>query len=178
MARDEPTLLRAVALSGFMGAGKSTVGPMLAGLLGVGFRDLDRLLESEAGRTVPEIFRLEGEAGFRAREVDLMRRCLTGPPMVWSLGGGAVTTPEGRSVLKQSGVRVVWLQVDWETVAVRVSAEDRPLLAAGADAGALLLVAREPWYRACADITVDGRRPPAEVAQEIRDRLREAGDVD
>jgi shikimate kinase len=89
-----------VALAGFMGVGKSTVGAALAPQLGLGFVDLDAEIAVESGRTLPQIFSCEGEAGFRAREAATLRRILSGPPVVLALGGGTLHQPGNLDALQ------------------------------------------------------------------------------
>jgi shikimate kinase len=174
-----PALLRPVALTGFMGAGKSTVGPLLAERIPAPFHDLDRLIEGAAGTDIPTLFRREGEAGFRLREARALTRMLDErPPAVWALGGGAVTDPGSCAVLRRAGARIVWIRVDWDTVRRRVSAEGRPLLQGGPEAGARLWAEREAVYRRVADFAVDGTGDPARVAETIWARLVELGDVE
>src|SRR6516225_8662591 len=89
--------MRPIVLSGFMATGKSTVGPRLAARLGVPFLDTDAELERITGRRVPELFREEGEAAFRAREGALAQSLLSDPaPRVLAFGGGAVTIASTR----------------------------------------------------------------------------------
>ncbi len=89
--------MRSIVLSGFMATGKSTVGPMLAARLGVPFVDTDTELERETGKGIPEQWREEGEASFRAREALLVEKILSRPePQVVSFGGGTVTTKRAR----------------------------------------------------------------------------------
>jgi shikimate kinase/3-dehydroquinate synthase len=112
-----------VALVGFMGAGKTTV----AHGLGLPFAAVDASIEQDAGRTVPELFEHEGEQGFRAREAKLVERLLVSPqPLVLDLGGGAVTTPRVRELLREHAT-VVWLDTDVETCWQRVAGSGRPL---------------------------------------------------
>jgi 3-dehydroquinate synthetase/shikimate kinase len=121
-----PALDRHVALIGFMGAGKSTVGADVAERLGRPFLDLDREIERTAGATVPELFRA-GEAMFRAHEVREALRLLNArPPAVLSLGGGAVTSEQVRDVLHAHATTVL-LDVDVETAWERSRGGDRPL---------------------------------------------------
>jgi shikimate kinase len=180
MAGVRPALLRPVALTGFMGAGKSTVGPLLAHRLAVPFYDLDRVIEADdpEGLTVAELIARDGETRFREREHAVLARHLNRSPAVWALGGGAITVPSTRRVLEQVGARVVWLEVDWETVAGRIALASRPLLAAGAEHGRRLLEARAPLYRDASQIVVDARPRPEQVAATIYAKLVELGDVD
>lgn len=107
----------AVALVGFMGAGKSTVGPALAQRLKWQFFDLDQLVEARDGRTVEQIFRESGEADFRNLEQTLLRESLTGlkaSGSVLALGGGAFAQPEIRQLLLEANVPSVFLDASVE----------------------------------------------------------------
>jgi shikimate kinase len=123
---------RSILLCGLMGSGKSSVGRMLAERLGWRFVDTDALVEAAAGASVARIFEREGEAGFRAREREVLRS-LAGSGCVIALGGGAVESAENREILAGKG-RLVWLDARPETLAGRIGADaGRPLLA-GLDA--------------------------------------------
>src|SRR5207247_5909647 len=120
-----------VYLVGMPGSGKSTVGPELAGRLGVPFIELDAEIEGAAGRSVPEIFAEEGEAGFRAREAAALVDAARRDPSVVSCGGGVVLEPANRVTLRATG-EVVFLSVALEVLAARVPpAADRPVLQHG-----------------------------------------------
>jgi shikimate kinase / 3-dehydroquinate synthase len=144
-----PALERHIALIGFMGAGKSTVGAEVAERLGRPFVDLDREIERTAGASVPELFRA-GEAEFRAREVSEALRVLrTGPPGVVSLGGGAVTSEQVRDALRANATTVL-LDVDVDTAWDRSRRGDRPLAQDELRFRALY-ERRRPQYDECAD---------------------------
>jgi shikimate kinase len=166
---------KTVWLVGMMGAGKSSVGVALAELLGVPFVDTDAEVESRAGAKVAELFAREGEAGFRARELEAVESCL-GRPAVVALGGGALTRSEVRQRIARQG-RVVYLRARPESLAARVgTAPERPLLQ-GLDAeGRLarlqeLLAARERDYeRGALVVDTDGLDVGA-VADAVARRL-------
>ena len=102
----------AVALVGFMGAGKTTVGEALAARLGWSFNDLDRLIERKEGRTIDQIFQLSGEPVFRRIEQATLKDALDGlktVPSVFALGGGAFTDQENHRLLASADVAVVFL---------------------------------------------------------------------
>jgi shikimate kinase len=114
-------------LVGFMGTGKTTLGRAVADRMGLPFVDLDERIEAASGMTVAEIFAAEGEAGFRRRESDALRRWVsTGEPAVVATGGGAFAIEENRVLMKSSGV-VVWLDVPVGELLERIEGADRPL---------------------------------------------------
>jgi shikimate kinase len=86
-------------LTGFMGSGKSTVGPLLAARLGWRFVDVDDVIEAEAGTKITELFAKYGEAAFRRREHEAIARLAEGEELVLALGGGAIETEEVRTLL-------------------------------------------------------------------------------
>lgn len=155
-----------IVLVGFMGAGKSTVGPLLARRLGWEFVDLDQEIEAEAGRPVSEIFAREGEAGFRARERAAAERVSARPRLVVAAGGGAFAAEETRAALCR-GALTVWLRCDLEVLLSRIPRDgSRPLAGSRATITALFR-GREPSY-ALADVTVDTTRAsPDEAARAI-----------
>jgi shikimate kinase/3-dehydroquinate synthase len=126
--------MKSVVLSGFMGTGKSTVGPPLAARLGIGFVDTDAEIERSTAKSVAELWRAEGEAGFRAREAALVERLVLGhAPLVIALGGGAVTVERVRRLMIDHAL-VVTLTASPETVVTRTpDIRARPNLAVGAD---------------------------------------------
>ena len=160
-----------VYLVGMPGAGKSVVGRELAGMLGVPFIDLDELIEREAGKTVAQIFTLEGEAAFRALEAQTLVKAGTNDPAVVACGGGVVLEQANRIALRNTGV-AVYLDVPLEQLEGRVRpAADRPLVRETGDM-AKLLAARGPLYREFAAHVVDGSGTPGQVAQAIVEELR------
>src|SRR4051812_19177469 len=123
-----------LVLTGFMGTGKSTVGPLLAKQLGWLFIDTDALVEREAGMPVSEIFATHGEPAFRAMERRTCRDAATSHQAVISVGGGAVLDQENRRVLEQSGL-IVLLTCEKDMLVRRLQQSarrgERPLLARG-----------------------------------------------
>ncbi len=145
----------AVVLIGFMGAGKSSVGRVVAGLLGADFVDLDARIESAAGRSVGEIFASEGEGVFREMEKEAIRDAVAVPGRVVAAGGGAFLDPGNRALLK-AYAPVVFLDVSPETVLARLSRDaSRPLLRGGDREAKVrdLMARRRPSY-AEADFSV------------------------
>jgi len=152
-----------IVLIGFMATGKSTVGRLLAIQSGRHFIDLDEVIESTAAMTIPDIFRLEGEVGFRLRERAALLETLSTQDTVIATGGGAACQPGNREAMLASGT-VVSLGVSAEE-AIRRTADrgGRPLLDGQADRLAKarqLLESREPYYnQATLRIETDGKEP-------------------
>lgn len=146
-----------VVLVGPMGAGKSTVGRLLASRLGFGFVDTDSVIEDRTGADIPWIFDVEGEAGFRSRETGVLRDLLTErAPMVIATGGGIVTRDENIMLLKQLGT-VFFLQASLEQLTARTSKDKkRPLLQVKDPKAKIkeLLESRTPLYEKAADVNV------------------------
>lgn len=141
---------RHVALIGFMGAGKTTLGEEAAERLGRPFIDLDRELEGSLGRSIPEVFLELGEAQFRVLEAEKTLEALrSAPPAVLSLGGGVVTSPEVRATLQDRALTVL-IDVDLETAWSRSRDSARPL-ARDEELFHALYAEREPLYRECAE---------------------------
>ncbi len=167
--------MRNVYLVGFMGAGKSTVGALLAEWLDMSFVDMDAAIEARANSTVAEIFEDAGEAGFRDLETQELRLLSSGSDTLVACGGGVVIRDENRTLLHASGT-VVYLRVTAGEALARVRGDGlRPLLAG--DAATLapaLLAARESLYENTADITMDTLgRTPEEVATLVLDAIRQ-----
>ncbi|UFR07327.1 MULTISPECIES: shikimate kinase [Streptomyces] len=157
-----------------MGVGKSTVGRLLAGRLGVGYRDTDEDIVTAQGRAIAEIFVDEGEAAFRAIEKAAVRAALTEHDGVLALGGGAVLDPDTRALL--AGHRVVYLSMRAEEAVRRAALDEaRPLLAVNPRRRwRELMEARRHLYEevATAVVATDGRTPE-EVTQAALDALEE-----
>lgn len=145
---------RAVVIIGAPGAGKSTVGPMLASELGLDFVDVDAVIESRLGRSISEIFVEDGEAAFRATEESTTAELLA-EPVVLALGGGAILSAATRAAL--SGHRVIWLKVGVSAAAQRVGLNaSRPLLLGNVRGRLVRLMAdRVPLYAECATEQVE-----------------------
>jgi XRE family aerobic/anaerobic benzoate catabolism transcriptional regulator len=163
-----------VALLGLRGAGKSTVGRLLAKRLGVPFHELDALVERASGLPLAGMFAVHGEAYFRRVERETLERLLRGDePFVLAVGGGLVTEPETYAALRR-GCRTVWLRAKPEEHMARVAAQgDLRPMSRRADAMTELrglLAARTPLY-AQADLTIDTSRVrPEQAAARIATR--------
>ena len=165
-----------VVLIGFMGAGKSTVGRLVARRLGYRFEDMDQRIESRTGRRIAAIFREDGEETFRAMERDEAEALGGTTRCVVAAGGGAFARSPTRALL-QRGAVTVWLRCDIDTVSARIPADGTRPLAANRDIMRALLAEREASYR-MADVTVDAVGTPDEVADRVvalvQDRLQDA----
>jgi len=118
-----------IYLVGFMGSGKSTVGPILANALGFQFLDIDNIIEEKANKTIPEIFQTEGEAAFREIERSALEELKSSSNTVIALGGGTITNPENLKIAKENGI-LVYLKISPEEILSRIQhhSEDRPML--------------------------------------------------
>lgn len=161
---------QSIVLVGPMGAGKSTIGKLLAGILHLPFADSDRVIEDRTGADIPWIFDVEGEDGFRQRETAVLKDLLVAQPMVLATGGGIVVREENRDLLKGDSV-VVYLTASIDQLVERTYKDKkRPLLqVADPEAKIRELIAfRDPLYQEVADIVIQtDRRGPKAVAQEI-----------
>jgi shikimate kinase len=160
---------------GAPGAGKSTVGGAVAGLLGVPFVDSDAIIEERVGKPIPEIFFDDGEDAFRALERSVIVDALSGFSGILALGGGAILNDATRALLADH--TVVYLSVELSDAVRRVGlGAGRPLLAVNPRATLkYLLDQRRPLYAEVATHTVatDGR-DPGEIAAEVAALLKPA----
>jgi shikimate kinase len=160
-------------LVGAPGAGKSTIGAAVAGLLGVPFADADAIIEQRAGKPIPEIFIDDGEDAFRALERAVVAETLTGFDGVLALGGGAILHEGTRELL--AAHTVVYLSVELSDAVRRVGlGAGRPLLSINPRATLrFLLDQRRPLYTSVATHTVatDGRSPE-EISAEVAGLLK------
>jgi 3-dehydroquinate synthase len=157
-----------------MGAGKTTIGRMLARRLGMTFADSDHEIEARTGASVPWIFEIEGEASFRRREADMIRELTAGSGLVLATGGGAVLNPDSRRLLAERGT-VVYLRASVNSILARTSHDkNRPLLQTADPRRKLedLTAQREPLYREIADLVIDTGRPNVQsMVQTILDQM-------
>jgi shikimate kinase len=159
-----------------MGAGKSTIGRLLAKELHLPFKDSDKEIEVRTGADIPWIFDVEGEAGFREREQAVLADLCREDGLVLATGGGAVLRAENRAALHAGG-RVIYLHTSVEQQLERTARDrNRPLLRTANPGQVLreLLATRDPLYREIADVVIEtDQRPPRMVVQEILSRLEQ-----
>lgn len=173
-----------IALVGFMGSGKTTVGRALAGLLGFPFIDLDAAIENAAGKRISAIFAEEGEGAFRVRETEALRSLASrGEGEVLACGGGVVVSETNRRLLAAEFI-AVWLDVPFGELMDRLSAEAeraaRPLLNSERyrEEAEALFRAREPLYREASRFTYrwKANESPADAASAIAEMLASASE--
>ncbi|MGB6687994.1 MAG: shikimate kinase [Terracidiphilus sp.] len=161
--------IRRIVLTGFMGSGKTTVGPLVAVRLGWRFIDVDDVIEAEAGAAIAELFARYGEAAFRERERAAIARLAAGDALVLALGGGAIESLDTRAMLLASeNTLLVHLEVELATTLARCAGTEgtRPVLADQANLEARYR-RRLPLYRtAHVSIPVDALTPE-EAAEAI-----------
>ena len=157
-----------------MGAGKSTIGRLLAKELHLPFKDSDKEIEVRTGANIPWIFDKEGEPGFRDRETAMIVELCHENGIVLATGGGAVMRPDNRLALRKGG-RVVYLHASIEQQVARTARDrNRPLLRNANPEKILrdLLAIRDPLYREIADLVIEtDERPPRMVVLNILERL-------
>ena len=161
-------------LIGYRATGKTTVARLLSERLSCQAVDADDIIETRAEMPIKEIFAVDGEAGFRDLETEIVKELSQRSDTVVALGGGALQRPENRQQLFGTGV-MIWLQAAAETIQRRIegdpaTAERRPNLtvAGGFQEIQQLLSAREPVYQECADYQVDTEdKSPESVADAI-----------
>ncbi len=159
-----------------MGAGKSTIGRLLAKELRLLFKDSDKEIELRTGANIPWIFDKEGEPGFRDREQAMIGELCELQGVVLATGGGVVMREANRQALRQGG-RVIYLHASVEQQVGRTARDrNRPLLRTANPEATLraLLELRDPLYREIADLVVEtDERPPRMVVLDILERLEQ-----
>lgn len=164
-----------IVLVGVPGAGKTTVGKLLATELAVDFFDSDQVIEAQAGKSVSDIFTQDGEPAFRKMEHDVISELLNSNNAVIALGGGSLGNDDTRARVKDS--TAVWLVTGLAQAVDRVGMNrNRPLLL-GNVRGQLadLMAAREPFYKEVAKFAVDtSKLSPSEVVSEIISELKKS----
>lgn len=173
---DTRSLPRRVVLTGFMGAGKSTAGRLLADLLGWKFIDTDTLVEERFGTTITKMFVAEGEEVFRRRESAALARALGEQHAVIAVGGGAPEILTNRLLLEQTaGTAVVFLEAPFAVLFDRCVLQEgallRPVLA-NAEAAEGRFASRLPFYKRCAQFHLATEAlDPAQTANAILSKL-------
>lgn len=162
-------------LIGMMGAGKTTVGKELARRRKLRFADCDHEIVARTGVSIPTIFEIEGEAGFRRRETQMMDELTRESDIVIATGGGVVTTPENRALMRERGI-VFYLNVPPQILFERTRHDrNRPLLQVENPRQRIeeLYRQRDPLYREVAHVVVDGGRTnPGTMVRLIEDALK------
>lgn len=173
---ESPTIPGNVFLVGLMGAGKTSVGRLMAKRFNKTFYDCDQEIERRTGVKISVIFDIEGEEGFRAREATVLRELVALHDIVLATGGGAVLREENRRVLMQHGT-VVYLRASLEDLWQRTRHDrNRPLLQTGDPRAKLeqLFMQRDPLYHEVATLVVDtGNQSLRNLAHILEQRLRE-----
>ncbi len=165
--------VRRVALIGFMGAGKSTVGLILARRLGLEFVDLDQLVARSQGRSIAQIFQTDGEEVFRRMESECLRTLMDRPPCVLATGGGTPIRPENRDFFL-THARTFYLALPFRDLMARTGSDGtRPLLARPKKEIEALYRSRVQVYRMLGEVVPARGCSPDEVARTILERLRE-----
>ncbi|WP_256208477.1 shikimate kinase [Nitrosospira briensis] len=163
-----------IFLVGMMGAGKTTIGRLLAGFLKKTFYDSDREIQKRTGVSIPLIFEIEGEAGFRKRETEMLSELVKTRNIVLATGGGAVLSAQNREMLKQSGT-VIYLRATVDDLWRRTRQDkNRPLLQTQDPRTKLLELygQRDPLYQETAHIIVEsGKRSARHLAQLLAQQL-------
>lgn len=168
------SLPKRVVLVGPMGAGKSTIGRMLAKELGYRFMDSDRIIEERCGANIPWIFDVEGEAGFRQRETAMLCELANQSNIVLATGGGAVMREENHPHLKRDAL-VIYLKTSIEQQVERTRKDrNRPLLQNDNPEAVLrrLFALRDPLYTQLADIVMfTDRKSPRLVVRQLVNQM-------
>lgn len=171
---------QSIFLVGPMGAGKSTVGRFLAERLGYEFIDSDHEIEERTGVTIPMIFDIEGEAGFRQREIAVIDELTQRPNIVLATGGGVVLAEDNRRALRSRGF-VIYLRSSVESLVQRTKNDrNRPLLQTGDPETVIrqILEARDPLYVEIADLVIETQQVSVfRVVKHIHETLEAQGIV-
>ncbi len=166
-----------IALIGFMGVGKTAVGKAVAERLNKEFIELDALIEQKAGKTIPEIFRQDGEIRFRELEIEAVKEVAGRENVVIACGGGVVLNRINIERLRK-GCLIVYLTASPGVILQRISGDnsERPLVNSGDKASRIreLLRFRQPFYQRAADITINtSRLRVSSVVDKIIDRVKQ-----
>lgn len=147
-----------IILVGMMGAGKTTIGKLLSNKLNYNFIDLDKIIEEKSGVKINTIFEIEGESGFRDRELQALRHSLEKDQVIISTGGGIVTYEKSRTQLIKNNALIIYLKANLQTLCNRLKNDNsRPILNVADKEQVIerVLEEREPYYYDLADMDVD-----------------------
>jgi shikimate kinase len=166
-----------IALIGFMGAGKTTIGQLLAEELGCEFIDTDNLIQQLSGQVIPEIFASQGESAFRKLEKSVIHKILQDAKFkVVSFGGGAVMDNENRALINDNCL-TIWLWASIPEVLKRINFNTRPLLESSLSVKKAdqLMAERKPFYARLAELVVSAEKEaPQLIARSIKDEIDKA----
>ena len=141
-----------------MGAGKTTIGKLLSNKLGYDFIDLDKIIEEKSGVKINTIFEIEGEEGFRERELQVLSDVIENNKVIISTGGGIVTDERSRAHLIRNNALIIYLKANLQTLFNRLKNDNsRPMLNVNNKEQVIekILQKREPLYQDLADMIVD-----------------------
>jgi len=147
-----------IILVGMMGAGKTTIGKLLSNKLGFDFIDLDKIIEERSGVKINTIFEIEGEVGFRERELQVLSDSIEKDQVIISTGGGIVTNEKSRARLIKNNALIIYLKANLQTLFNRLKNDNsRPILNVDNKEQVIekILEQREPLYKELADMVVD-----------------------
>ncbi|MBJ6609330.1 MAG: shikimate kinase AroK [Candidatus Thiothrix moscowensis] len=165
-----------IILVGLMGAGKSTIGRQLARRMNLTFYDSDKVIEERTGVSIPHIFEVEGEAGFRDREAQVIADLAAMSGILLATGGGSILRESNRQHLKASGY-VIYLRASAEQLFQRIRQDkNRPLMQTANPLQTLrdLLKVREPLYLEVADMVIPtGKQKVNLILREIENKLKQ-----
>ena len=162
-------MTKTVFLCGFMGCGKSTVGKVAAGMLGIQFIDLDEYIEQQEDMSIPVIFSKKGEQYFRDCETKAIKQFGEKTSVV-ATGGGAMLREENAEAAQKAGV-VIFIDTDFETCYERIKDDPHRPIAYNSTKDQLKerFDQRRPLYQAHSQFTIDGSLPPAQMAKKIKE---------
>ena len=147
-----------IILVGMMGAGKTTIGKLLSNKLDYDFIDLDKIIEEKSGVKINTIFEIEGESGFRERELQVLNDSILKDKVIISTGGGIVTNEKSRTQLIKHNALIIYLKANHQTLCNRLKNDNsRPMLNVDNKEQVIerILEEREPYYQDLADMEVD-----------------------
>lgn len=169
-----------IILVGLMGAGKSTIGRQLARKLHLDFYDSDKVIEERTGVSIPTIFEIEGESGFREREEQVIEELAALPNTLLATGGGSILRETNRKHIRAGGT-VIYLRANAEQLFQRIRHDkNRPLMQTANPLQTLrdLLQTREPYYLEVADLIIPtGKQKVHVLLRDIQNKLKQLQDT-